>query len=80
MSADNDTMNEIMRSLGRIEQKIDNHTTWMSAHVDEDKVVAEKVEVIRLTLSRQRGFMSALAAVGAFLGAAIGYAIEYFHR
>lgn len=70
----------VFASLGRIEQKIDGHTVWMTAHVAEDKLVAQDVAALKIAHARQRGFMTALAGVGGLVSGAIGYAAEYFHR
>jgi len=75
-----DVMNEIMRSLGRIEQKIDGHSTWMEQHVADDKVMAEDIKRLQMSGARQRGVLAALATVGTVVGSVAGYAIELFTR
>lgn len=69
---------EIMRSLGRIEQKIDGHTLWMTAHVADDKKMADDITLLKLAHSRQRGFITAIVTIGGVISGIIGYVIEYF--
>jgi hypothetical protein len=71
---------QVLVSLGRIEQKIDSHTLWMTAHVAEDKLLATDVAALKISHARQRGFMTALAGVGGLVSGAVGYAVEFFHR
>lgn len=73
-----DQIAQVFGALGRIEQKIDNHTDWMEAHVKEDRLMAESIQKLQLAHARQRGFMTALAAVGGVISGLIGYAVEYF--
>jgi hypothetical protein len=73
-----EVMGEIMRSLGRIEQKIDGHTIWMTQHVADDKLMAADIQKLQLGASRLRGVITALSAVGTVLGAGVGYAIDAF--
>jgi len=76
--SDEATNNDIMRSLGRIEQKVDSHLLWMTAHVAEDKLMAVDIGILKIAQARQRGFIAALGVVAAFISGLIGYAVEYF--
>jgi hypothetical protein len=69
--------NEVMRSLGRIEAKIDGHTAWMTKHVADDALMADDIQKLQITGARQKGFLTAMAASGAFISGLVGYAIEY---
>lgn len=75
-----DQIERVFGSLARIEQKIDSHSQWMSKHVADDAIMAQDIQKIQLNSARQRGFMTALAAVGSVIGAGIGYLAEYLHR
>lgn len=80
MSEERATNNDIMRSLGRIEEKIDGHSRWMTAHVAEDKIMAADIQTLKIAHAKHKGFMAALVGIGGLISGAIGYAAEYFHR
>ena len=77
---------EIQRSLGRIEEKIDNHAKTLEKHIeDDDKLVVRlygdgvgvgDITKLQLNAAKQKGFFTALAGTGSALGAGIGYLIE----
>jgi hypothetical protein len=75
---------EIQRSLGRIEQKIDGHSTALTQHVADDKVVAralfERIETLQLSHASQRGAARVWSMVGAAAGALLGALGSYFGR
>jgi len=75
-----DQIAQVFGALGRIEQKIDSHTQWMTKHVADDALMAKDIESLKLSHARQKGFMTALAGVGSVIGAGIGYLAEYLHR
>jgi len=77
------TDNQIERvfgALARIEQKIDGHTTWMVQHVADDALMAADIVKLKERAARQRGFITALTAMGSVLGAIAGYAVDLFSR
>ena len=75
-----DQIERVFGALGRIEEKIDNHTSWMERHVKDDEGVEKRVGELELRAARQKGFLGALAGVGGVIGAGVGYLAEYFHR
>ena len=72
----------VFGSLARIEQKIDGTTEWMKSHSQEDKrafeSMGDKLTGLQVAHSRQKGFLSALAAIGSVVAGIVGYVIEYF--
>lgn len=48
-------MNEVMRSLGRIEQKIDGHTLWMQKHVADDALMAVDIKGLQIAQAASKG-------------------------
>jgi hypothetical protein len=83
MSEDMRGMNDgqiqsVFSALGRIEQKIDGHTDWMKKHVEDDKLMAVDIKALQVSHARQKGFLTALTALGSVLGAGVGYAIDIF--
>lgn len=79
-----DVLLEISRSLGRIEQKIDNNAAALIQHVADDKVVSkalfERIEKLQLGAASHKGALAVLGALGSTLGAGIGYLIERIVR
>lgn len=75
-----DQIAQVFGALGRIEQKIDGHTDWMRKHVADDAVMAQDIKSLQLTQARQRGFLTAISAVGTVIGAGVGYAIDLLAR
>jgi|HubBroStandDraft_5_1064220.scaffolds.fasta_scaffold82111_3 hypothetical protein len=73
-----DQIAQVFQSLGRIEQKIDGHTQWMTKHVEDDKLIASDVRKLQIAAARQKGFIAALGAAAAFISGIVGYVIEYF--
>jgi hypothetical protein len=75
---------EIQRSLGRIEQKIDNAAQNLIAHAGHDdniqRALFERVEALQKSHERQRGFLAALGMIGTMTGAAVGYAVDALTR
>jgi hypothetical protein len=69
---------QVFGALGRIEQKIDGHTEWMTKHVAENRLLEEDVRKLQLGAARQRGVLAALTTVGTLLGAGVGYAVDLF--
>ena len=75
-----DQIERVFGSLARIEQKIDGHSEWMKSHVAEDKLMAADIKGLQISHSRQKGFLTAVSAIGTVLGAGVGYAIDLFTR
>ena len=79
-----DVLLEISRSLGRIEQKIDNNAAALTQHAADDKVVSkalfDRIETLQLSAAKQKGALTVLGTVGSMLGAGIGYLIERIVR
>ena len=79
-----DQIERVFGTLARIEQKIDGHTKWTTEwtqkHEVSDAQMAGDIKKLEMSSARQRGFMTALAAVGSVIGAGIGYLAEYLHR
>lgn len=75
-----DQIAQVFGALGRIEQKIDGHTDWMRKHVADDAIMAQDIKSLQLSQARQRGFMTAISAVGTVIGAGVGYAIDLLAR
>jgi hypothetical protein len=77
-------LGDIQQSLGRIEQKVDGTSAWMHQHALDDKTqfeeISSKVDTLRIAGAKQRGFISALGAVGTAVGAGVGYLIERWAR
>jgi hypothetical protein len=73
-----DQIERVFGSLARIEQKIDTHTAWMTAHVAEDKIMAEDIQKLRMVGARQKGYLAAIGTAGGVLGAVIAAAADFF--
>jgi hypothetical protein len=77
---DDDFRITIATSLGRIEQKIDSYSIQLSAHIADDKTMADDIVKLKLSGARQKGILAALATVGSVLGAGAGYAVDLLTR
>lgn len=75
-----DVLMEMKEDLGAVKQNQETQTAWMTAHVAEDKLMARDIQTLTMTHARQKGFMTAVVAIGSFISGAIGYAVEFFHR
>ena len=75
-----DQIERVFGSLARIEQKIDGHSEWMKSHVADDKIMADNIAKLQVSHARQKGFLTAISAVGTVIGAGVGYAIDIFTR
>lgn len=71
-----DDLGEIRQALGRIEQKIDTHTTLFADHVKDDRQAYAAIIQLRETAARQKGFLTAVGVMGSGLGAALGWVLE----
>lgn len=67
-------------SLGRIEQKADTTLAWMEKHSETQEKDLEAITTditnLKLAQARQKGFRSAMGAVGTLVGAGFGYLVE----
>jgi hypothetical protein len=72
----------VFSALSRIEANGINTANWMAEHSKSDKElfakIDEKITDLRLTHSRQKGFLTAVASVGSIVAGVIGYVIEFF--
>jgi hypothetical protein len=75
-----DQIERVFGALGRIEQKIDGHTSWMEKHVADDRLMANDIVLLKERAARQRGFITALTAMGSVIGAVAGYAVDLVVR
>lgn len=66
--------------LGRLEGKFDGHTVAFNAHVEDDKELNKAVQRLQISNARQRGFVAAISAVGAVMGAGLGVAADLIFR
>lgn len=70
----------VFGALARIEQKIDGHIGTVQAHMEHDEVVQkalfERVEKLQLASARQKGYMTAMGALGGVLATAVGYVVD----
>lgn len=77
-----DQIERVFGALGRIEQKLDGHIDSVEKHVQHDqdvhKLLFDRVETLQFAHAKQKGFFSAIAAVGSVVGAGIGYVIEKY--
>jgi hypothetical protein len=75
-----DQIERVFGALGRIEQKIDSAAAAVITHTAHDetvqKLLFERIEVLQLAHAKQRGFISAIAAVASLVSAGVGYLIE----
>jgi len=75
---------DIKGDLGELKGKFDTHAGAFAAHcVADDLRESAKVEAIRrleLVNARQRGFVAAISAVGAIVGAGLGALADYLSR
>lgn len=66
--------------LGRLEGKVDGHANTLKAHVDDDKVthaaLVASVQKLQINQARQRGFVTAVSAVGGTVGAGFVYILK----
>ena len=70
----------VFGALSRIEQKIDGHVGTVAAHIAHDELVQkalfERIEVLQTKAATQKGYVTALGAVGGGIIAALGYIID----
>ena len=72
-----DQIERVFGALSRIETKLDGHVEALAAHTDHDEKVAkavfERIEVLQVSMAKQKGFVAAMGAVGGGVIAALGY-------
>lgn len=69
---------DVFLALGRIEQKIDTHTAWMTAHVAEDRLMAADIAKLQQSHASQRGSAKVWSMLINGLIGAVGAAAGYF--
>jgi hypothetical protein len=69
-------MMDIKQDLGVLKAKADGQTAWMTKHVADDAALAADVKSLQLGAARQKGFLTAVGAIGTVLGSAAGWFIE----
>lgn len=82
MSISNDQIYDALLGIkGDIgELKADNNSTrtWLAQHVQDDKELTERVNVLSSSYARQRGAAKVWSLIGAATGAALGAAASFF--
>lgn len=77
-----DQIERVFGALSRIEANGANTAAWMAEHAKADKEmfakIDEKITDLRLSHSRQKGFLTAISAVGSVVAGITGYVIEFF--
>jgi hypothetical protein len=77
-----DQIEKVFSALSRIEANGANTAAWMAEHAKSDKEMFEKlgdkITDLRLSHSRQKGFLTAIAGVGSVVAGIVGYVIEFF--
>lgn len=72
----------VFGALGRIESKLDTHVDLAATHAAHDetihKLLFSRVETLQLSHARQKGFITALVAVGSAIAGGIGWALEHW--
>jgi hypothetical protein len=72
----------VFSALSRIEANGANTAAWMAEHARSDKElfakIDEKITDLRLSHSKQKGFVAAMAGVGSVIAGIVGYVIEFF--
>ena len=78
-----DIFNALMNMRGdisRVEGKIDGHATTLKTHIYDDKVthaaLVASVRDLQISQARQRGFITAVSAIGGTVGAAVVYILK----
>jgi hypothetical protein len=71
---------DLKGAMGKIEGTMDANAKAFSDHCAADARMAVDVSKLQLGVARQRGFLTALGAVGTALGAGVGYAIDILAR
>ena len=71
---------EVIRSLGQIEGKIDAYSISFANHVAEDKVTAGQVQNIQLELARQRGSATTWGIVATGAASVVGAAVHFLGK
>ena len=62
---------DVKQDIGALKQAQAGHSAWMDKHLKDDAIIAASVQKLQLAHARQRGFISAVAAIGSALGAGL---------
>lgn len=71
---------DVIRSLGQIEGKIDAYSLAFATHVAEDKVTAGHVQDIQLDLARQRGAATTWGIVATAAASVVGASVHFLGK
>jgi hypothetical protein len=66
--------------MGELKGTMAANAKAFTDHVIADASMAKDIARLQLGVARQRGFLTALGAVGTALGAGVGYAIDILAR
>jgi hypothetical protein len=81
---DNEQVERIFGSLGRIEAKVDGLSANLTTHTEDDKRIAkalfDRIEPLQASANKQKGALTVLGMAGSMLGAGVGYLVERFLR
>jgi hypothetical protein len=71
---------EIKGDIGQLQSTAASNVKALADHVAADAVMAGDIKRLQLGAARQRGFLTAITAVGTVVGAGVGYAIDLLAR
>jgi hypothetical protein len=66
--------------IGRLEGKMDGHAQKLTEHIEDDKILTAAIQKLQSANDRQRGFVAAIATIGAVMGAALGAIVDLVAR
>ena len=71
---------DIKEDIGQLQATAAANGKSFSEHVVADSFMAQDIKTLQLSQARQRGFLTAISAVGTVIGAGVGYAIDLLAR
>ena len=71
---------EVIRSVGRIEGKIDAFNGVFASHAAEDKVLAGRVQDIQISMAQQRGSTKTWGMVATGAASGLGVAVHFLGK
>jgi F0F1-type ATP synthase assembly protein I len=78
-----DLMNVLLSlkgDVGELKGHVSGTQLILAAHILEDKALTADVQKLQFSQQRQRGFVAAVSAIGAVVGAGIGVVVDLFVR
>lgn len=69
---------QISQDLGEMKAEIRSTNSILVKHVEDDKLLEDRIGQLEIGAAKRKGALGALAAVSAFLGGAVGYIAERF--